>query len=437
MGFFIIGVLAAAWFGGAGPGVLAAFLSAISLPHLMAITYPLSVSYPLLAGFLDLPRFIALGLTGAAVGWGRTSYRRAESALRERKRAEEAPRKSQQRYERVLDGAEVGDWEWDIVTGDYFVSARMRQMLEMPPDLHFTSREDFLAHVPFHPDDRESYLEASKRNIAVGRRTVEHDYRVVLQNGAVRWMRVRGKSTRNAQGVVTHFSGSLVDNTERKLAAQALRESEERYSLAMEASEEGHFDINLDTDELFTSERFNEIHGFAPGTRFGTRTAYLKQIRFYGNDAETFYAAAKATLAKDAPERYRFEYRILLPSGEMRWVRMSGKVTRDAEDRARRRTGVVADITAHKVAEEALRLSEERYALALEVTEEGHFDWNVQTDQIFASAAAIRIVNLAQDAEYRTRGDITSRLLLSPGRLGAYRGRVACGYRRPRIGVRV
>ena len=209
-----------------------------------------------------------------------------------------AQRQLQQRYERVLDGAEVGDWEWDVVNGDYFVSARMRQMLEMPPDLHFASREEFLVHVPFHPDDREIYVEASKRNIAIGAPSVEHEYRVVLKSGAVRWMRVRGKSTRNAQGVLTHFSGSLVDITERKLARQALQESEERYSLAMEASEEGHFDINLDTDELFTSERFNEIHGFAPGTRFGTRAAYLKQLRFYGNDAETFYAAAKATLGE-------------------------------------------------------------------------------------------------------------------------------------------
>ena len=47
MGLFIIGVLAAAWFGAAGPGVFAAFLSAISLPHLITIIYALPVAYPL------------------------------------------------------------------------------------------------------------------------------------------------------------------------------------------------------------------------------------------------------------------------------------------------------------------------------------------------------------------------------------------------------
>ena len=86
MGLFILGVVAAAWFGGAGPGVFAAFLSAIVLPHLIAVTYPLSLDYPLLAGFFDLPRFVTFGLTGAAVGWGTSSYRRAQAALRERER---------------------------------------------------------------------------------------------------------------------------------------------------------------------------------------------------------------------------------------------------------------------------------------------------------------------------------------------------------------
>ena len=67
-GPFILGVLAAAWFGGVGPGVFAALLSAISLPQLIAVTEPLPTDYPLLGGFFDLPRFITLGLTGAAVG---------------------------------------------------------------------------------------------------------------------------------------------------------------------------------------------------------------------------------------------------------------------------------------------------------------------------------------------------------------------------------
>ena len=62
-GPFLLAVLAAAWFGGAGPGFLAAVLATLAVPHVV------TVSYPLVGGFLDVPRFIAYSIEGLAVGW--------------------------------------------------------------------------------------------------------------------------------------------------------------------------------------------------------------------------------------------------------------------------------------------------------------------------------------------------------------------------------
>ena len=75
-GLFQICVVAAAWFGGAGPGFLAAVLTTLVLPMLI------EMNYPLVARFFDLPRFVAFAVTGLAVGWGTTSRRDAEAALR-------------------------------------------------------------------------------------------------------------------------------------------------------------------------------------------------------------------------------------------------------------------------------------------------------------------------------------------------------------------
>src|SRR5215470_12680367 len=75
-GLFQIAIVAAAWFGGAGPGFVAALLATLVLPRLIAMNYPLT------AGFFDEPRFVAFAITGLAVGWGTALWRRAESALR-------------------------------------------------------------------------------------------------------------------------------------------------------------------------------------------------------------------------------------------------------------------------------------------------------------------------------------------------------------------
>src|SRR6185295_1799867 len=124
----------------------------------------------------------------------------------------------------------------------------------------------------------------------------------------------------------------------------------------MDASEEGHFHVDHDTDELFASDRFYEIFGLPPGTRLSTNDGYMTHVRFYGKeDADTFHSALEAAFAKDGPDRYKFEYRIVLPSGEMRWIRTRGKVMRDADGRARWRNGMVADVTDSKLAEDALR----------------------------------------------------------------------------------
>ena len=74
-GLFVVGIVAAAWFGGAGPGFLAALLATFVLPHFVPRLYPL------IADFFDLPRFLTFAITGLAVGWGTTFRRRAETAL--------------------------------------------------------------------------------------------------------------------------------------------------------------------------------------------------------------------------------------------------------------------------------------------------------------------------------------------------------------------
>jgi PAS domain S-box-containing protein len=323
---------------------------------------------------------------------------------------------SEQRNSLAMEASEEGHFDIKYDTKEQFYSDRLLELVGIPTGTHFSSRAEAIKVLRFFgASDAELYL-ATIRSVEAtnGPSRYEFEFRIVLPSGEMRWLRTRGKITRDAEGNIQRRTGVAADITEAKLAAEALRASEERHSLALEATEEGHFDVNVDTDEIFTSERLNEIYDFPTGTRVLKRSEYLKDSRLYGDDAEIFPAGIRAAEAKGGPERYEFEYRILRLSGEMRWLRTRGKVTRDAEGRARRRTGMVADITEAKLAAEALRASEERYSLAMEASEEGHFDWNVRTDDIFVSAHMKKVFGFPLDAEFRTRNDLIARIPYHP-----------------------
>lgn len=130
-GLFLAGIVAAAWFGGAGPGFLAALLATFALPQLIAM------NYPLIAGFFDLPRFLTFGMTGVAVGCGATFRRRAEAALRrselelrqarnelEMKVAERTTelRRSEALLAEAQELSQTGSFAWSVSTEEIFWS---------------------------------------------------------------------------------------------------------------------------------------------------------------------------------------------------------------------------------------------------------------------------------------------------------------------------
>src|SRR5262249_38092573 len=80
--------------------------------------------------------------------------------ITEHKRAEEALRQSQQRYERVMLALNLGLWDCDVVTDEVYVSPRFLEMNGLPRDTVFAGRADFLERAPLHPDDRATWKHA-------------------------------------------------------------------------------------------------------------------------------------------------------------------------------------------------------------------------------------------------------------------------------------
>ena len=328
-------------------------------------------------------------------------------------RANESLRLSEERYARAMEASDAGHWDWNVLTGEMFQSARMKQVLGFPPEARFTGREDFVARTPFHPDDRKRVESLIAATLESGADRYELEYRVELPTGETRWVRARGKVYRDGEGRAIRVAGSLTDDTDRKCAEEALRESEERYARAVEASDEGHWEVNISTGEIFVSARMNQIFGWNADTGFADHAEFSARAPFHPDDRGRVLKAVHAVMSGES-ERYELEYRIEPRPGEICWVRSRAKAFRDERGALSRLSGSMTDITDRKHAEDALRLSEERQARAMDAAGEGLWEWNLASDEMFVSARMKELLGIAPDEQFASRAEFFVRQPIHP-----------------------
>jgi signal transduction histidine kinase len=112
--------------------------------------------------------------------------------------------------------------------------------------------------------------------------------------------------------------------------------------------------------------------------------------------------------------RLEFDARVIR-RGEVRWIHWTTLYLRDATGKLLRSSTATADVTERRRAEEEVRLSEERYALALAGSNEGVFDWDLRTDLIYAPPRTQELLGLPLGEPWRTRAEWESRIEYYPG----------------------
>ena len=130
-----------------------------------------------------------------------------------------------------------------------------------------------------------------------------------------------------------------------------LRESEERYALGVRATNDGIWDWNLKTNEIYFSVRWKEMLGHREDEIGADVNEWFKRIH---PDDRKQVQANLATHLQDSTPRFECEYRIQHANGSYLWVLSRGLAMRDPNGRAYRLAGSQSDITARKLAEERL-----------------------------------------------------------------------------------
>lgn len=167
----------------------------------------------------------------------------------------------------------------------------------------------------------------------------------------------------DASGEVIAVGGVDYDITERKRAEELLRESEERYALAMKGANDGLWDWDLRKGEIYISPRIQTLLGLQSHDLKTTPAEWESQI--HPDDLESYFQALNANLRGES-EFYMSEYRVCGPDGTYRWVLDRGFGLRDEAGEVYRMAGSMGDITARKQAEEELASKEAQLRLVFD-----------------------------------------------------------------------
>jgi len=268
--------------------------------------------------------------------------------ITERKQAEEALAQERNLLRSLIDNVPDFIYVKDIQSRFLIANSALARMIGAATPDELLGKTDF----DFFPQELAAKYYADEQAIfQSGQPVLELEEPWVGAAGNQIWLSSTKILLRDAQDKIFGLVGMSRDITERKRAEAALRESEERYAVAVRGANDGIWDWNLKTNELYYSPRWKSMLGYRE-SEIGTNSdEWFKRI--YPDDLIRLKAELDAHLKGDTP-LFQSEYRMLHKNGQYLWMLSRGLAVRDAEGNAYRMAGSQTDITLQKQAEERL-----------------------------------------------------------------------------------
>jgi PAS domain S-box-containing protein len=298
-------------------------------------------------------------------------------------------RASEALYQSLVDTLPLSVWRKDLDGHFIFGNRRFCESVGQTPDqlVGTTDADYFPAELAakYQHDDQHVH-----RTGTICAAAEEH----VTAAGKKLFVEVVKSPVFDAAGQVVGTQGIFWDVTERKRVEEELRKSRERFKLAEQGSQDGLWDWDLTTDEVYYSSRYKAMLGCDDHDFPDRSEEWAKRV--HPDDLEQVRDKLRAHF-KGRDSLSWLEFRMRHKDGSYRWIRSRAFVLRDGNGRVYRMAGSHEDITERKNAEEALRVSEERYRSVISAMQDGIVILDADGSIRECNAAAERILGLSAE----------------------------------------
>ncbi|HEU4433140.1 MAG TPA: PAS domain S-box protein [Pyrinomonadaceae bacterium] len=313
--------------------------------------------------------------------------KRAEASLAALEESRNARNAAEQKYQKIFENAGEGIFQ-STPEGRYLTAnpalARMHGF-DSPAEL-ISSRKDISREVYVEPTQREEFKRLLEQHGSV--HGFEHE--TIRRDGSKIWISVNAHAIRDDAGKIVYYEGTTQDITERKRTERALRESEERYRDLVENSRELICTHGLDGTILSVNRAARELFGYELHEFVGVKNirdilepevrdefdVYMQRILDEGATSGTMLIQTRAG-----------EHRVLEYYNSLRTEGVAAPIVR----------GIARDITETRVAERALRESEERYRELFENSKDAFYVHDINGIYTSVNRAAEKLSGYSRD----------------------------------------
>ena len=340
---------------------------------------------------------------------------RLRREVRERMRSEEALQQSERRYATLAEMAPVGIFRVDIQGECIYINERCCQMMGTTPAEAFGS--GWMSRI--HSDDRKKVFRRWQRTLNT-QIPFRLEHRFQRLDGTIIWVFAQATPETDDRGDAIGYIGTITDITDRKLAEEALktlnqhleelveqrtnaltdlnqdlqqeieerkrfeealREARERLDSILASIDDVVWSLDAETSQvLYLNPAVEKIYHRPVADFVANRSLWLEVA--HADDREAILADRQTFLETGHQE---FEYRILRPDGEVRWIRVRAYLIYDSTGMPLRMDGITTDITERKQVEEALRASENKYRSLVENLSDGIYLFSADLQSVYAN----------------------------------------------------